>query len=153
MDATLAGFESITEAQGVSLTPQSLPFADHVGQEENCHERPSLAKMDSMDKKREMRTVPQGDARLAAAAKYANYRDQVGDLSDAQRAEYRDKVLAVLCDTGEIVAAASSIAELRSAVASAGYANRPWRLVDGPTAETSVPLSEVESLCREGNDE
>lgn len=68
----------------------------------------------------------------AGAAEFRHYRDHVGSMSDEDRERYRGTVLAVLSETGEIIASAENVAALRATVAASVFAGRHWRLVDGP---------------------
>jgi hypothetical protein len=72
------------------------------------------------------------------------YRDSLANLSADDRAKYQGKVLAVLEETGEVIAVESNVADLRKAVAQSEYKGRPWRRVDGPTGFPPITLAELE---------
>ena len=73
----------------------------------------------------------------------SEFQDHVGQMSAADRILYKNKVLAVLCRTGEIIAAEDTIKELVTAVRESVYSGQDWRLVDGPTGKGPMSIEEL----------
>ncbi len=71
------------------------------------------------------------------------YHDAVGQLSVTERKDYRGKILAVLTETGNIIAVASNKTELCESVAATRFADCPWRIFDGPTSDTPTTTSSL----------
>lgn len=74
------------------------------------------------------------------------YRDGVLHMSPEERQRYQGQVLAVLCETGQIIAAAPTADELAEAVATTPYHGRPWRMTDGPGAEPPLTVEQFLEL-------
>tara|TARA_Y100000310_G_scaffold339442_2_gene432088 strand:- start:548 stop:847 length:300 start_codon:yes stop_codon:yes gene_type:complete len=98
-----------------------------------------------MNKRRKIEDLLPGDPRIPnGIEQFRQYRDHVGNLTPAERKEYRGKVLAVLSETGEIIAAASDVESLRITVAESKYNGCDWRLTDGPTGDDPISRSELD---------
>ncbi|MGH7135086.1 MAG: hypothetical protein ACREHD_05055, partial [Pirellulales bacterium] len=67
-------------------------------------------------------------------------------MSPEERQRYQGQVLAVLCETGQIIAAAPTPDELTKAVATTPYHCRPWRMTDGPGAEPPLTVEQFLEL-------
>ena len=82
----------------------------------------------------------------AAAESLKNYRDGVLHMSPEERQQYQGQVLAVLCETGQIIASAPTPEELTKVVAKTSYHGRPWRMTDGPGAEPPLTVEQFLEL-------
>lgn len=91
------------------------------------------------------------DELSAAAESLRNYRDAMGCMSEADRRRYKGQLLAVLCETGEIIAAAGTTDELGRAVAESEHRRRPWRMIDGPGEEGPLTVEEFLALHGESS--
>ncbi|HET6881407.1 MAG TPA: hypothetical protein VFI31_14690 [Pirellulales bacterium] len=87
-----------------------------------------------------------GEVLAAAAESLKNYRDGVRYMSPEERQRYQGQVLAVLCETGQIIAAAPTPDELSKAVAASPYDGRPWRMTDGPGTDPPLTVEEFTKL-------
>lgn len=100
-------------------------------------------KMGYMDKQnRDFRE----SGKLAAAESLRNYRDPVARMTQADRERYKGKLLGVLCETGEIIAAAATEGELEAAVDRAGYRECAWRIMGGPSDAAPVAIDQFLGL-------
>ena len=72
-----------------------------------------------------------------------SYRDALSELTEDQLQQYQGKVLAIHEESGDIIAAADTLENLRTAVRSSVYKG-PWRRVDGPTGERPLTVEEQE---------
>ena len=79
-----------------------------------------------------------------AAASLREFRDPFASATEEELAYWRDKVLAILPDTGEVIAVAESVQELRKLVENSDHCGRTWRLMDGPTGHVPLSLKEAE---------
>lgn len=115
--------------------PESGDFLDSAGSPDD--------KMGYMDKKgREIREA----GKREAAESLRNYRDPVARMTHADRERYKGKLLGVLCETGEIIAAAVTEGELEAAVERAGYRESAWRIMGGPSDAAPVAMDQFLGL-------
>jgi hypothetical protein len=100
-------------------------------------------KMGYMDKKKlDVRVLGEREA----AESLRNYRDPVARMTQADRERYSGKLLGVLCETGEIIAAAATEVEVEAEVERAGYRDCAWRIMGGPTDATPVTMDQFLGL-------
>ena len=78
----------------------------------------------------------------------SEFQDHIGQMSPEDRIRYKDKVLAILCKTGEIIAAEDTIDELRTAVSESIHSGMDWRLVDGPTGQEPMSVEELKQALK-----
>ena len=86
------------------------------------------------------------EALASADSDLRNYRDAIGEMTDRERDRLRGKVLAILCETGRIVAVESTVEELTSAVEKTQFQGLPWRLMDGPGDEPPLSVDDFLTL-------
>lgn len=111
---------------------------------EPCDGSQGGVKVDKMRSLKKIHELVAGDPLVEeGASHFRDYHDHVGDLTEAERQAYQGKVLAVLSETGQIIAVADDIQNLRRLIAESAYQGRPWRLIDGPTGKPRVPINEA----------
>lgn len=78
-----------------------------------------------------------------------NYRGRVAEMTQRERSQYTGKLLAILCETGEIIAAAGTESELKAAVNETAYRDSAWRIMGGPC---DAPPIAIEQLVRQSGE-
>ncbi|MBX3436705.1 MAG: DUF2934 domain-containing protein [Planctomycetaceae bacterium] len=73
-----------------------------------------------------------------------SYRDPLTSATAEQLDLWKNKVIAILPETGEVIAFAESVEKLRLRVAESEYRGRTWRLMDGPIGQAPLSLKEAE---------
>jgi len=112
---------------------------------ESCSGPFRPGKISHMSKLRKVRNISGDDPEFREALEgFARYRDPVTRMTDADRVKYQGKLLAILSETGEIIAAEWTLQALQQAVGSSEYKGRDWRLLDGPSGEPPIPIAELE---------
>jgi len=79
-----------------------------------------------------------------------NYRDSIREMTAEERNRFRGKVLAILVETGKIIAAEETPEELKKAVDCSQFRGRRWRLMDGPGDEPPLTVGEFLALHDDG---
>ena len=95
-----------------------------------------------------LRMSPDDPRAIEVANELDEFQDHVGQMSSEDRIRYKDKVLAILCRTGKIIAAEDTIDELRTAVMESVHSDMDWRLVDGPTSKNPMTIDELKRTLK-----
>ncbi|MBN1490220.1 MAG: DUF2934 domain-containing protein [Phycisphaerae bacterium] len=93
----------------------------------------------------EIRELAPDDPRYARAAERAKrHKDPLKDLSHEECVRYQGNIVAFLEATGDIIAFAPTVEELREQVAARGYENQCWCSIPGPIPED---IGSFDDLC------
>ncbi len=67
-------------------------------------------------------------------------------LTADEQVRFQDRVLAVLCQTGEIIGDADTLQNLKRAVSESLYHGQPWRAIDGPGSDGPAYLASLNGV-------
>lgn len=114
---------------------------DEIGGFTVCQRGGKDGKMGNMN----LRDITEQDSEVRSAVLSVRaYRDPFTFATPEELEHWRNKVIAILPETGEVIAVAESVQELRILVAESEYHGQTWRLMDGPSGQIPLSLKEAE---------